>query len=132
VSDPWKAWSELASAPWRHRLELPGARLLSEVSGLEQRGDVWVWTEDRIWRIERGAWLLVRASRRTDDPQEQVVVLAARSPADLVRRVDAAFGRSPGTIELLGRAGIELGLAPDDVVEGSEIDDWPSEPPPPR
>lgn len=132
MSDPWRAWSELASAPWRHRLELPGARLLSELSGLDQRGEVWTWTEDRVWRVEGGPWVLVRAARSSDDPAERLLVLSAASADELVRRVEASLGRTPGMIELLGRAGIELGLAPDDVIEGDDIDDWPAGPPPGR
>jgi hypothetical protein len=128
AEDPWKAWAGLSSAPWKHRLDLPGGTLLAEVSGLEQLGDVWVWTEERIWSAG-GACVLVRASRRSDDPQEALVVLAAASPAALARRAFAELGRTPGMIELLGRAGIELGVAPDDVIEGDEIDDWPAEPP---
>lgn len=128
ADDPWKAWAALSSAPWKHRLELPGAQLLAEASGLELRDDVWVWTEERIWR-SGGACVLVRVSRRSDEAQEALVVLAERSPAALARRAFEALGRTPGMIELLGRAGLELGVAPDDVVEGDEIDDWPAEPP---
>lgn len=131
ADDPWKAWAALSSAPWRHRLDLPGGTLLAEVSGLEQTGDAWVWTEERIWRAG-DVLVLVRASRRTDDAQEALAVLAAPSPAALARRAFEALGRTPGMIELLGRAGIELGVAPDDVIEGDEIDDWPAEPPAPR
>jgi hypothetical protein len=131
ADDPWTAWARLSSAPWRHRLDLPGGSLLAEVTGLEQEGDVWVWTEERIWSAG-DACVLVRASRRSDDPQEALVVLAAPSPAALARRAFEALGRTPGMIELLGRAGVELGVAPDDVIEGDEIDDWPAEPPAPR
>lgn len=133
ATDPWEAWAELASAPWAHRLDVPGATLLAETQGLDQQGDVWTWSEERIWRVEGGVLLLVRAARRGGGaPLEELLVLAATSPDELARRAFAALGRSPGLIELLGRAGIELGLAPDDVIEGDEIDDWPAHPPPPR
>lgn len=127
--EPWKAWAELASAPWAHRLDVPGARLLAETSGLDQDGEVWAWSEERVWRLEPRLLLLVRATRRAGGPEE-LVVLAAASGDELARRTFETFGRSPGLIELLGRAGIELGLRPDDVIEGDEIDDWPAEPPP--
>lgn len=131
--EPWKAWSELASAPWTHRLDVPGGRLLAEIQGLAQDGDAWTWSEERVWRLdgEPPVLLLVRKSRRAIG-QEEVQVIAAASPDELARRAFAALGRSPGLIELLGRAGIELGFAPDDVIEGDEIDDWPDHPPPPR
>lgn len=131
--EPWKAWAELASAPWTHRLDVPGAHLLAETSGLAQDGDAWTWSEERVWRVDGApaVLLLVRASRRAV-ASEEVMVLAAASPDELARRAFATLGRSPGLIELLGRAGIELGLAPDDVIEGDEIDDWPAHPPPPR
>jgi hypothetical protein len=127
--EPWKAWGELAGQAWRHRLDLPGATLLAETQGLEQQGDAWAWVEERVWRLEGGALLLARAARRTDDAQDALTLIGAKTPAELVRRADAAFGRTPGLVELLGRAGIEVGLAPDDLVEGDEIDDWPARPP---
>ncbi len=130
--EPWKAWAELASAPWAHRLDVPGATLLAETQGLDQQGEAWTWSEERIWRADGGVLLLVRAARRGGGAPEELLVLAAASPDELARRAFAALGRSPGMIELLGRAGIELGLLPDDEVEGDEIDDWPAHPPPSR
>lgn len=132
ADDPWQAWAELASAPWAHRLDVPGATLLAETTGLVQEGEVWTWSEERVWRLEPGVLLLVRAARRGGGAPEEVTVLAAASHDDLARRALEVLGRSPGLIELLGRAGIELGLRPDDVIEGDEIDDWPAEPPPSR
>lgn len=130
--DPWQVWAELASAPWAHRLDLPGAALLAETSGLAQEGAAWAWSEERVWRLEGGVLLLVRATRRGGGAAEELTVLAAASPDELARRAFDALGRSPGLIELLGRAGIERGLLPDDVIEGDEIDDWPAGPPPAR
>lgn len=129
-ADPWKAWAELAAAPWGHRLEVPGGQLLAETSGLAQAGEVWAWTEERVWRLEgQGQLLLVRTTRRAGEAQEALVVLSAATGEELARRAFAALGRTPGLIELLGRAGVELGLLPDDVIEGDEIDDWPAEGP---
>ncbi|MBX3469525.1 MAG: hypothetical protein KF878_21850 [Planctomycetes bacterium] len=133
MTEPWRAWADLAGGPWRHRLELPGATLLAETSGLVEDAAGWMWSEERVWRLGPGGpWLLARTSRRSGDAQDGLLVLAAATPDALARRALEALGRSPGLIELLGRAGVELGLAPDDVVEGDEIDDWPAEPPPSR
>jgi hypothetical protein len=132
-STPWHAWADLASAPWRHRLELPGADLLAEVQGLAQEGEAWSWSVERVWRAPDGTHLLVRASRSSLAPaDEALLVLAAADGPALAARAFEALGRSPGLIELLGRAGVELGVRPDDVIEGDEIDDWPSSPPPRR
>ncbi|MCO5170233.1 MAG: hypothetical protein M9894_28185 [Planctomycetes bacterium] len=133
MTEPWRAWADLAGGPWRHRLTVPGATLLAETSGLVEDAGGWLWAEERVWRVAAGGpWLLARTSRRTGQAEDEVLLLAGASPADLARTALEALGRSPGLIELLGRAGVELGLAPDDAIEGDEIDDWPAHPPPPR
>ncbi len=126
--DPWRAWSDLAGAGWKHLLSMPGATLLAEVQGLEQDGEAWAWTEERVWRAP-SAWLFVRQTRRSDLVEDGLVLLAAATPEGLAREVGERLGRSPGLVELLGRAGIETGIAPDDQIEGDEIDDWPARPP---
>lgn len=129
-AEPWRAWSHLAGAEFKYRLDLPGATLRSELTGLEQDGEAWVWSLEQLHQSSDGTWLLVRQLRRSDDPQEALLLLAARSDQELVKEVDRRLGRNPGLVELLGRAGIEVGLAPDDQIEGDEIDDWPEGPPP--
>lgn len=126
----WHAWRDVAAAPWSHRLALPGGRLRAQLQGLEQdAGEAWVWVEEEVWEGPAGALLYARRARRAQGPEEVTLVPAGDAEA-LVRALEATVGRTPGLVELLGRAGIEVGLAPDDQVEGDEIDDWPERPPP--
>ncbi|RMG15509.1 MAG: hypothetical protein D6731_08270 [Planctomycetota bacterium] len=118
---PWRAWAELAGREWAHRFEVLGAeRLGPEEPVLEEDEFGYLWAVEEVWRTGEGLYLYARAERRPGRPERRRVLLG-RDPAELVRSLRACLGLTPGRVEVLGRAGIEVGLEPDDEVEGDDF-----------
>ena len=121
---PWDRWSRLAEAPWQHELLVPGAELLDEslsldeeaVSGPSGEGS-YVWVREAVYRQPGGAYLLVRAERRPERADTLQIVNGGQDGPAFARAVRAQLGMTPGRVEVLGRAGIEIGLEPDDGEE---------------
>ncbi len=126
---PWLAWGDLAGREWAHALDVPGGEELSQVESLEEPEDgVYVWVRESVHRLHDGAWLFVRAERRREGP-DAVQAIPAADPEALVAAIKRALGMPPVRVETLGRAGIEIGLEPDDEIEGDELE-GPLEPSP--
>ena len=122
MSDPWSAWSGLANAAWKHELTLPGMDELTEVQSLEQAPDAsYCWVVESVHRTHTGIYVFSRAERREGQPDRRVLVAGA-SPDELVTAIRGQLGMPPGRLEVLGRAGIEIGLEPDDEIEGDELE----------
>ena len=122
MTRPWDAWSELAGSDWKHELSLPGAEELSDVHSLEQAADgSYCWVAETVLRTQTGIYLFTRAERREGQPDARVVVVGA-TPNELVIAIRGQLGMPPGRLEVLGRAGIEIGLEPDDQIEGDELE----------
>lgn len=121
MTDPWNAWSELANKEWAHTFELAGAEELSETQNLEEDDGVYTWALESVHRTPAGVYAFTRATRREGQPDQRVVVLGATAPA-LVAAIKAQLGMPPGRLEVLGRAGIEIGLEPDNDIEGDELE----------
>lgn len=119
--DPWEAWRHLAEREWQHVLMVPGAEELARDQSLEQDEGSYAWVEEAILRTPGGVHLFVRVAREEEGP-ERVTLQAAADAAGLVATVKARLGMPPGRIEVFGRAGIEIGLEPDDEIEGDELD----------
>ncbi|MBL4847055.1 MAG: hypothetical protein JKY65_16165 [Planctomycetes bacterium] len=124
MSDPWEAWGQLAGLPWQHELSVPGAELLAEdnsldeenVSGTEGQG-TYVWAREAVYRQPNGCHLFARAERRPDTPDQLQFVHGGPDSLAFAKAVRAQLGMTPGRVEVLGRAGIEIGLEPDDGEE---------------
>ncbi len=120
--DPWRAWGELAERAWAHELRAPGAEERSSVESLEEPGPGrYVWVKESVHAFASGALLFVRAERHASGP-DVLTPIAAPDPDALVRAIRAGIGMTPGRVEVLGRAGIEIGLLPDDEIEGDELE----------
>jgi hypothetical protein len=112
------AWGGLAAKPPRAQLDLPGAEVLSESSHLDEtEAGLMTWSAERVYRTRAGLYLLARLVRTTASDDEQVQVVAGATPESLVAEVRAGLGMTPGLVEVLGRAGIEIGLEPGDEEE---------------
>jgi hypothetical protein len=119
---PWDAWSALASADWKHTFAAGSAEELCEVGSLEQADDgSYTWVSEAVYRTHTGLYLFTRAERREGAPDTRVVLVAA-TPDELVTTVKGQLGMPPVRLEVLGRAGIEIGLLPDDELEGDELE----------
>ncbi len=119
---PRDAWSALASAEWKHSFDVRAAEELSEAQSLEQADDgSYTWVSEAVYRTHTGLYLFTRAERREGVPDTRVV-LAAATPDELVTAVKGQLGMPPVRLEVLGRAGIEIGLLPDDEIEGDELE----------
>lgn len=116
MSDARGEWPRLAGRAAQVRLELPGAVLRTEVRSLVEEEGRSAWREERVWRGEDGAWLFARLSRIEGQP-ERLLLVPAAGPEALVAALRARVGMTPGLVEVLGRAGIEIGLEPDDQPE---------------
>lgn len=111
-------WGRLAAQPPRCQLALPGAEVLCESSHLEEgQGEGMRWTLERVYRTAGGVYVLARLERTTGDDEERVELVAGADPEALVAEVRARWGATPGLVEVLGRAGIEIGLEPGDEIE---------------
>lgn len=120
--DPWRAWGELAERAWAHDLRAPGAEERSSVESLEEHEPGrYVWTRESVHAFAGGTLLFARAERRDTGP-DVLTTIAAPDPDALVRAIRAEIGMTPGRVEVLGRAGIEIGLLPDDEIEGDELE----------
>jgi hypothetical protein len=119
--NPWEAWRGLAEREWAHTFTVLGAEELSSVQSLEEdeRG-AYAWVEESIFCSAAGAYLFTRALRREDAPDQRVTVFGANAE-DLVSAVKEKLGMPPGRLEVFGKAGIEIGLEPDDEIEGDEL-----------
>jgi hypothetical protein len=118
---PWDAWRGLAEREWAHTFSVGAAEELSLVQSLEEddRG-AYAWVEESVHRTHTGVYLFSRASRREGESDQRVVVLGA-TPEELVVAIRGQLGMPPGRLEVLGKAGIEIGLEPDDEIEGDEL-----------
>lgn len=121
---PWETWSRLADEPWQHELLVPGAELLDESLSLDEEGvsgatgeGGYVWVREAVYRQPDGAWLFVRAERRPARADTLQLVNGGQDGLALARAIRAQLGMTPGRVEVLGRAGIEIGLEPDDGEE---------------
>lgn len=122
MSDPWLAWGELAGREWAHTVSIAGQEPLSDVNSLEEEAPGrYAWVEEEVFRTPGGIYLFLRRARREDRPDE-LILIAGRDPDELVSEIKAQLGMPPGRIETLGRAGIEIGIAPDDEIEGDELE----------
>jgi len=123
VSGPSDEWEGVAQRDWKHCLVVPGADALSEVNLLDQADDgTYTWARESVYRTPTGVYLFVRAARTDADPLDTVTVVSGADEAELVTAIRAQLGMPPGRVEVLGRAGIEIGLAPDDEIEGDELE----------
>lgn len=116
-SDARGSWARLVSRAPRVRLSLPAAALRTEARALTEEPGGAVWCEERVWQAEDGAWLFARGIRREGSEQEELLLVPAATPEGLVAALRARVGMTPGLVEVLGRAGIEIGLEPDDQPE---------------
>jgi hypothetical protein len=122
VTAPWEAWSPLAGDDWGHAFEVRGAeRLGDDEPVLAEEDGVYVWALESVWRTHTGLYLFTRVERRGGADERRLVILGA-TPDELVTAVRGQLGMTPGRIEVLGRAGIEIGLEPDDEIEGDELE----------
>ncbi len=121
AENPWEAWRGLAERDWAHAFSVVGSVELSTVQSLEEddRG-AYAWFEESVFRSEAGTYLFTRAVRCEGALDQRVVVLGASADA-LVAAVKAQLGMPPGRLEVFGKAGIEIGLEPDDEIEGDEL-----------
>ena len=124
MSDPWEAWGALAGQPWQHELSVPGAELLAEDNSLNEEGvsgseglGTYVWAREAVYRQPDGTHLFARAERRPDAPDQLFFVNGGQDAEVFAKAVRAQLGMTPGRVEVLGRAGIEIGLEPDDGEE---------------
>jgi len=123
VTAPWEAWSPLAGDAWGHTFDVLGAeRLGDEEPTLAEEDGHYVWALESVWRTHTGLYLFSRVERRGGGEEHRVVLLGA-DPEQLVTAVRGQLGMTPGRIEVLGRAGIEIGVEPDDEIEGDELED---------
>ena len=128
MTDPWHAWSELAGGEWGHAIELPGSSDRAEIQYLEEpEPGVYRWVEERLHRTFTGLWIFVLRSRTLEGP-EQVRVLCGSNPDEIVVAVRGQVGMPPVRLELFGKAGMEIGLEPDNDIEGDELGPLPEEP----
>lgn len=108
------SWPRLAAGGSRVRASAPGAELKTADRSLAQGPDGRsTWIEDRVWRAPDGAWLFARAVRREGGEPEEWLLVPAATPEGLVAALRERLGMTPGLVEVLGRAGIEVGLEPD-------------------
>jgi hypothetical protein len=127
-------WGALAGGSWGFALTVPGATLLnpdtSSTLSEDEQGEM-VWTEERVYRTPEGLLLFVQLNRRGgspgESPREEAIVLSAGSPDELVAVVRRDLGPSPGRVEVLGRAGIEIGLEPGELDDFEDPDYLPPE-----
>lgn len=111
-------WGGLAAKPPRCELDLAGAELLSESTHLDEvEPGRMTWSIERIYRSAPGLLLATRHTRSTGDDAERLELLAAPTPDDLVAEIRTRWQMTPGLVEVLGRAGIEIGLEPGDEIE---------------
>lgn len=118
MSDPGDdargSWPRLAATGSRVRPVAPGAELRTTDRSLAEGPDGRAaWIEERVWRADDGAWLFARAVRREGEEREEWLLVPAATPEGLVAALRARVGMTPGLVEVLGRAGIEVGLEPD-------------------
>lgn len=126
MSDPWEAWGQLAGEPWQH--ELDAGEALSSENLLDEEEGSYVWVQESLHRSAEGLLLFVRAERRAGQP-DRLIAIPGATPEALLAAVQARLGMRPGRVEVLGRGGIEIGLEPDDEVEGDELGPWDPEDP---
>ncbi|HBP17566.1 MAG TPA: hypothetical protein DEA08_07225 [Planctomycetes bacterium] len=126
MSDPWEAWGQLAGEPWQH--ELDAGEQLSAENLLDEEEGGYVWVQESLHQSPEGLLLFVRAERRAEQP-DRVIAIPGTSAEGLLKAIHAKLGMRPGRVEVLGRGGIEIGLEPDDEVEGDELGPWDPEDP---
>ena len=91
------------------------------VRDMEEDEQGYVWALESVYRTQTGIYVFTRATRREGEPDQRVVVLG-NSPDELVIAIKGQLGMPPGRLEVLGRAGIEIGLEPDNDIEGDELE----------
>lgn len=116
-SDARGSWPRLVARAPRVRLSLPAAAQRTEARTLSEDEAGATWCEERVWQAEDGAWLFARVLRREGADQDELLLVPAATPEGLVAALRARVGLTPGLVEVLGRAGIEIGLEPDDQPE---------------
>lgn len=122
MSDPWEAWGELAGEAWQHTLEVANATLLDTCNFLdEEAAGSYVWLEESLYKTETGVYLFARRERRAGQP-DTLRTLVGATADELVKAIREQLGMTPGRVEVLGRGGIEIGLEPDNDIEGDELE----------